>query len=316
MLALLAVRSYEERLVQPVRYETTRVLVAALVTLAAVAALTSAIGSGVPRVVLVFLPAVVFGTLLERWAGRYRLSLQRDRGRCLWTIMLVGGRAEVAAMHIQIGREAHRRFRVVGCCLPGDDRSDHPLPPDLPVLGRVADVPAVVRRLEVDALAVLPVEDMDGDALRRVAEGAVGCQTQLLLAPDLAALVEPWGRVRPLDGLPLTHVTGFSGRTGGRCTAPVGHRLCAGLLLLLTLPVLLTVAVGVKTGSRGPVFVREAGECRANAPLGRLQFRTTDAGGSGTTSTGRALQRLQLVDLPHLLDVVRGDAPLRTTGRR
>lgn len=93
----------------------------------------------------------------------------------------------------------------------------------------------------------------------------------------------------------------------------------AAVALVLVSPVLATVAVAIKTGSKGPVLYRGRRVGLNGKPFNMLKFRTmvTDAdkiGGSSTpeddprvTSTGKKLRRYKLDELPQLWNVLKGD---------
>jgi lipopolysaccharide/colanic/teichoic acid biosynthesis glycosyltransferase len=89
--------------------------------------------------------------------------------------------------------------------------------------------------------------------------------------------------------------------------------------LVLVSPVLATVAIAIKTGSKGPVFYRGTRVGMNGKPFSMLKFRTmvTDAdkiGGSSTpeddprvTSIGKKLRRYKLDELPQLWNVLKGE---------
>lgn len=88
--------------------------------------------------------------------------------------------------------------------------------------------------------------------------------------------------------------------------------------LILTAPVLLLLALGIKGGSRGPVFYRGVRAGRGGRPFRIFKFRTmvTDAeklGGPTTsgddprvTRIGRFMRRYKLDELPQLFNVLIG----------
>ncbi len=105
--------------------------------------------------------------------------------------------------------------------------------------------------------------------------------------------------------------------------AGAGGQALAAVFLVLLLPALLLLAVSVRVTSRGPVLVRHP-PAGPGGPEQALVFRTTtdDAGpahGSASVSrltpVGRVLRRLDLDQLPRLLDAAAGRAPLPGTGR-
>lgn len=101
-------------------------------------------------------------------------------------------------------------------------------------------------------------------------------------------------------------------------------RLLATLLGLLLLPAMLLVALIVKLTSRGPALVREPRVEGDDRKATVLRFRTTavgrpassDSPGQPLTPVGRLLLALSLDELPRLLDVARGHAPLLRVGQR
>jgi lipopolysaccharide/colanic/teichoic acid biosynthesis glycosyltransferase len=96
----------------------------------------------------------------------------------------------------------------------------------------------------------------------------------------------------------------------------------AGLILLF--PLFITLAVVVKSTSRGTVFFRQARVGRGGREFTLLKFRSMRAGGGGgaggvnltaqddrrLTSAGKYMRRYKLDELPQLWNVVRGEMSL------
>jgi len=94
----------------------------------------------------------------------------------------------------------------------------------------------------------------------------------------------------------------------------------AGLLLLLSAPVLAIAAAAIKLSSRGPVIYRQRRVGRGGVEFDLLKLRTMVAGaeqmGAGLavdegdpriTRAGALLRRWSLDELPNLLNVLKGD---------
>ena len=97
----------------------------------------------------------------------------------------------------------------------------------------------------------------------------------------------------------------------------------AGVLLVVTAPLLALVALAIKLESRGPVFYRQRRVGKDGRPFELLKLRTMVPGaesmGAGIyvlegdpriTRVGRLLRRFSLDELPNLVNVVRGDLAL------
>ena len=86
--------------------------------------------------------------------------------------ILVGHHNGVVASHDQADREAYHGYRVIGCCLPPAVAGGEVVAFDgLPTLGTLDEVVDVVRRYEVDTVAVLPPPELDGPALPSAGRG-------------------------------------------------------------------------------------------------------------------------------------------------
>ena len=94
----------------------------------------------------------------------------------------------------------------------------------------------------------------------------------------------------------------------------------AGVLLVVTAPLLALAALAIKLESRGPVFYTQRRVGRGGRPFELLKLRTMVPGaesmGAGIyvlegdpriTRVGRLLRRFSLDELPNLVNVVRGD---------
>ena len=93
--------------------------------------------------------------------------------------------------------------------------------------------------------------------------------------------------------------------------------------LLITLPMILLIALGIKLDSEGPVFFRQKRLGANNIPFDLLKFRSmyvdrTDPLGQRLTAiddpritrVGRILRRTSMDELPQLFNVLRGDMSL------
>ncbi|MCZ2825557.1 MULTISPECIES: sugar transferase [unclassified Modestobacter] len=333
-VAAMAVgRSYEERFLWVGPEEFRRVFFSAVLLLASVGTVSWAFKLEVARsFVVVALPLATVLGLLQRYAQRSWLHHQRTHGRFQQTAILVGHRNGTAELHAQLVRQAQHGLRVIGVCLPSAPPAGTVFD-GLPVLGGFADIADVVRRYEVDTVAVLPSPELDGAALRRLGWDLETTEAELLLAPAVTEFAGPRVGIRPVNGLPLMHLERPEFRGLRRVTKDVFDRSVALAAVVVLLPVLLMLAVAVKTTSRGPVFFRHERIGRAGQPFHVLKFRSMvpDADqrmaalmaqneGNAVqfkmkrdprvTRVGAVMRRWSLDELPQLLNVVGGTMSL------
>ncbi|RZU34094.1 sugar transferase [Blastococcus saxobsidens] len=331
--AMLVARTYEERYLWVGPDEFRRVFSAAALLLATVGTVSWAFKLDVARsFVVVALPLATLLTLASRVTLRLWLHGRRAQGRHVQTAVLVGHRSGVAALSAQLERESRHGYRVIGCCLPlsANDRDTFD---GLPVLGNLDEVVDVVRRYEIDAVAVLPSPELDGPRLRKLGWDLEVTEAELMLAPAVTEVAGPRVHVRPVAGLPLMHVERpeFTGLR--RIVKDVVDRTAAGIGVALLLPLLFTLAVLVKTSSRGPVFFKHERIGRDGQPFHVLKFRSmvVDADkverdlldcneGNAVqfkmrrdprvTRIGAVMRRYSLDELPQLFNVLGGSMSL------
>ncbi|MGY1779792.1 sugar transferase [Geodermatophilus sp. SYSU D01036] len=332
--AMLVARSYEQRFLWVGAEEFRRVFAAAVMLLAGVGTVSWAFDLDVARgYVVAALPLATLLTLAARYAHRQWLHRRRAEGRYLQTTLLVGHRGGVAALDEQVDREAYHGLRVIGCCLPTGADSAADAFNGLPVLGGLDEVADVVRRYEVDTVAVLPCPELDGPALRRLGWELEDTEAELLLAPAVTEIVGPRVRIRPVSGLPLLHMERPELRGVRRLTKEAFDRTAALLGVLLLAPLLLSVALAVKVTSRGPVFFRQERVGRDGRTFRMLKFRSMvigadrmvdalEAGSDGNgvlfkkkddprvTRVGRVIRRYSIDELPQLFNVLTGEMSL------
>jgi exopolysaccharide biosynthesis polyprenyl glycosylphosphotransferase len=315
--------------------EFRRVFFAAMMLLATLGTVSWAFKLDVARgFVIVAVPLAAALTLVQRYTQRQLLHRARGRGQHLQTTLLVGHRNAVAALDEQMDREAYHGYRVIGCCLPGDqfDPAADAFN-GLPVLGGLDEVAEVVARFEVDTVAVLPCPELDGPALRRLGWALEKTRAELLLAPAVTEIVGTRVRIRPVCGLPLMHMERPELTGVRRLTKELFDRTSAAFGVLFLAPALLGIALAVKVTSRGPVFFRQERVGRDGQTFSMLKFRSmvtgahrmveqlaSDSDGNGVlfkkkddprvTSVGRFIRRYSLDELPQLLNVLGGDMSL------
>jgi exopolysaccharide biosynthesis polyprenyl glycosylphosphotransferase len=333
--AMLAARAYEQRFLWIGAEEFRRVFFAAALLLATLGTLSWFFRLEVARgFVVVALPLATVLTLGHRLVQREVLHRRRAKGEFLQTAIVVGHRSGVAALREQFDRQAKHGYRVIGCCVP--QRHDDPATTldGLPVLGSLDDVVDVVRRYEVDTVAVLPSRELDGPALRRLGWDLEQTEAELLLAPAITDVAGPRVRIRPVAGLPLLHMERPEFKGHRRLVKSLFDHSAALFGILLISPVLIGLALAVKLTSRGPVFYKHeriglGGEkfhvykFRSMVPdadkIIDALFEQSNEGNAvqfkmkrdpRVTRVGAVLRRYSLDELPQLFNVLGGSMSL------
>jgi exopolysaccharide biosynthesis polyprenyl glycosylphosphotransferase len=329
---------YDPRFVGLGSDEFRKVINAGVGLIAAVAVVSYATRADIARgYVVVALPCTIVFDLVARYALRKRLHRVRSRGGCLRRVVVVGHAPMVASLTEELRRETHHGLSVVAACVAQ--------PADLPGPAKdaeIAGVPAVVgldtvadvaERMRADTVAVLSCPEMSGAQLRALAWELEKTDTDLCVAPALLDVAGPRTTIRPVAGLPLLHVDHPEFTGGRRVLKAVFDRATAGLVLLLTAPLLLLAMLAIWLADGDPVLFRQTRVGKDGKVFTVYKFRTMVLEAEERkaelaehnehdglmfkirsdpriTRVGRWLRRWSVDELPQLVNVLVGDMSL------
>ncbi|PYF99674.1 exopolysaccharide biosynthesis polyprenyl glycosylphosphotransferase [Georgenia satyanarayanai] len=264
---------------------------------------------------------------LARLLARPVLRRLRARGTFLRRTLVVGPLDGLSHLFDVLDEAQSHGLVVVGVCTPTTDD----IASRSPVLGRYADIPDLVRTLDIDAV-VVSGGAMEAADLRRLGWQLAPLSAELLVLPAIAEVVPRRLRLESLGGTPLLGVALTPPRPSLWSKA-VFDRVLGGLLLLAALLIVVPAAVAVRLTSPGPAFFAQTRVGLNGRPFTMYKLRSmyTDAEarlaelsdrneGNGmlfkvredprVTRVGRVLRRLSIDELPQLWNVVRGDMSL------
>ncbi len=264
---------------------------------------------------------------LARLAARPVLRRLRSRGTFLRRTLVVGPVDGLGHLFDVLDEAQSHGLVVVGVCTPTTDD----IGSRSPVLGRYADIPDLVRTLDIDAV-VVSGGAMEAADLRRLGWQLAPLPTDLLVLPSITEVAPRRLQLESLGGTPLLGVALTPPRPS-RWSKAVFDRVLGAMLLLGALLVIVPAAVAVRFTSPGPAFFAQTRVGLGGRPFTMYKLRSmyTDAEvrlaelldhneGNGmlfklredprVTRVGRVLRRLSIDELPQLWNVVRGDMSL------
>ncbi len=270
--------------------------------------------------------------MLERYAARKILHLQRSRGRLVQRVVVVGAPSGIEEVQRILERESYTGYQVIGACRP-DAATWEAGATRTPILGSTADIREICRQAAADTVLVTRGGYDGSTELRRIAWSLEGSDVDLVVVPSLTDIAGPRISMRPVAGLPLLHVEQPQAGAAGGLMKRAFDVVMAGLALVVLSPVLLAVALAVKGEDGGPVLFRQRRIGRTGQPFDMLKFRSmvcdaeqllpdllhhNESDGvlfkirqdPRITRVGRFIRRYSLDELPQLVNVLRGDMSL------
>jgi exopolysaccharide biosynthesis polyprenyl glycosylphosphotransferase len=245
-------------------------------------------------------------------------------------VIFVGSGPMTPILVRQMLRQPRHGLEAVGV-LTRPENNHWPLP--LPELGALAsiDAAAVINEHAIDRV-IVSAEGIDDDMLLELVSRCRSLGVKISALPSLAAMMGPAATVDHLEGITLIGINTPSLARSNRIFKRAMDIAGASLLLALTSPLLLLVAVAIKLDSRGPVLFRQKRIGRKGKPFSLTKFRSMGVGAEAQreallehsrqtewldlehdpriTRVGRRLRHSSLDELPQLWNVLRGDMSL------
>ncbi|MHC6229956.1 sugar transferase [Arthrobacter sp. MMS24-T111] len=285
----------------------------------------------------VALPVGLIGLLISRWLLRQHLTLDRNRGRSMSTLLLLGGPSAITHLASSLQRSKHAGYVPIAAYAPSNSSDLHSNSiSGLPVLGCSPDAASILSAIDIcqaDAVAVSAGVQLHPQTLRHLGWELAARNVGLIMAPALTDIAGPRIHTQQVAGLPLIHVTTPTLEGGQRVAKRLFDVTMSGLLILCTAPLMSFVAVLVRLDSRGPIFFRQERVGIQGIPFRMLKFRsmvenaesqlsTLEASNEGSgvlfkmkndprvTRLGRVLRKYSLDELPQLYNVFAGSMSL------
>lgn len=256
---------------------------------------------------------------------RMTVSTVLSAGVGLQRVLIIGTGAEALAVERVIDQLGPRRSVVVGFYAAGSEESPAVLDTraKAPLFPRSIELSAIVKRFNVDEV-IVAVREQRGGALP--IRDLLDCRLSGVPVRNLSGFYE---RVRgevPIESLKaswLIYGDGFAQDAIRNFVKRLFDLLLAGLLLLLSLPVMLATVIAIFLESGGPLFILQERVGRGGRSFLCVKFRSmrTDAERDGVprwasandarvTRVGRVIRKLRIDELPQLFNVLSGEMSL------
>jgi putative colanic acid biosynthesis UDP-glucose lipid carrier transferase len=256
--------------------------------------------------------AQVAGHLLLRASARHILALQGPPQRAV----IVGMNEQGMALARRIGEARYSRKQLTGFF---DDRAPSRLsnPDNIPLLGKLADLPRFARDERVQIIYVsLPMASQP--RILQMLNDLKDTTASIYFVPDMFVTDLIQGRSTQVAGMPVISVceTPFTGVNG--LIKRLSDIILSILILVLISPVMLAVAIAVKVTSKGPVIFKQRRYGLDGEEIYVYKFRSMKVTEDGAeikqvsrkdprvTAVGAFLRRTSLDELPQFINVLQG----------
>jgi exopolysaccharide biosynthesis polyprenyl glycosylphosphotransferase len=322
---------YRHRARLTVRGEVTDVLRAATIFAAIVLSLLFASKNpDASRLVLFILfPLLALGALATRFVLRQVLIVLRARGRNTRYMLVVGTTPQSQLFADLVDRHRTLGLEVIGHLSEALDTAS---PVTRPTLGTLDQIEDVLHARVVDEIAIClpPTEWPRIDEIVRLCEE----EGKIVRIPmDFLGRAIATGKAEDFEGMPIYSFLSGPDRALGLVAKRVLDILGGTVAAIILSPLLVAIAVWIRSGSDGPIVFRQTRVGLHGRTFEVWKFRTMVADAEQglealrdhnevrgnafkitndprVTPAGRWLRRTSLDELPQLINVLRGEMSL------
>lgn len=271
------------------------------------------------------------GLVLGRLTVRRLIQQLRTRGKLTTSVLVAGDLDHIDDVVAVLNRERWLGYVILGALAVDTDADE--TSHGVPIFGTPDDAVAILRATRAQAVIFAEGSFKRGHHFNEMARALEDSHARMIVVPSLTDVSAARMDVRPVAGIPLVNVEPPRSRAAGRWFKRLFDVVGASVLIVLFAPLMLAIAVAIKSTSRGGVLFRQVRAGRKGGHFECLKFRSmvVDAEsqlGSLThlnqsdgvlfkmvadprvTPVGRVLRRFSLDELPQLFNVLRGDMSL------
>ena len=258
------------------------------------------------------------GVIGLRSTTRYLLRRIRRRGFNLRFVLIVGSGPLAESIVERIRRRPDAGLRLIGVIADG---SLGGAVEGVPVIGATSDLKSILKETHVDQV-IIALSRHESELFEKVAAELSDELVDVKIVPDLLHGYGLRSSVESLDGIPVIGLQETS-LFGWPALAKRTFDLAASAVALIVLaPVLGAIALAVRASSGSPVLYRQKRMGHDGHVFEMFKFRSmkTDAEATGPgwttardprrTRLGRWLRKLNLDELPQLINVLKGEMSL------
>lgn len=277
---------------------------------------------------------------------RYAQTRFREIGINLIPTLVVGSNSEVEVTVRELTERRYLGYRVIGIVRSNGERGetspDFESSEDVPVVGAVDDLAAIIRRFNIQEV-IITDNSVDSEKLFD-AMMQIGRQqrVEFRIAPSLFSVLPQKTSVEQIGVLPMVRLFREPLSDVQRLLKRLSDLLLAMVASILTLPIWLVVAVIIRFDSRGPILFKQERVgmdgrvflcykfrtmfADADERVHREAYRKNIEGAEGAnagepdepvfgkvkddpriTRSGKWLRRTSIDELPQILNVLKGE---------
>jgi len=250
-------------------------------------------------------------------------SLQRNlllRGIGRRNTVIIGYNDKAKEVFIEVNRAKALGLDVIGFVLVNENNSTQDK--DEKILGTIDEIQDIVHRNNVKEV-IIALDRHEHDLMLDVIAKCDFNDLNIKIVPDLYEIISGQARTNQLYGVPLIEINPQLMPVWERKIKRLMDIVFSLIILTLTLPITLIVALAIKIDSEGPVFFKQIRVGKDGKEFKIYKFRSmikdaekhtgpvwSTKDDPRITRVGKIIRKFRLDEIPQFINVLRGEMSL------
>lgn len=269
--------------------------------------------------VMTWLISSTASILIYRYLLRKALGIMRSKGFNIRRIIIIGDGELGQDVASKLILSPEFGMVIQGFITDKPEKNKRALVKDIPILGNIDDIDNIVTKHQADQVWIaLPLSE--ANRMERVQLALSTSPVTIRMVPDIFGFQLLNHSLTEVAGLPVINLSAshmFEGKN--RFLKELEDKVLASIILLLITPILIGLAIAVKSTSRGPILFKQYRSGANGRTFKVYKFRSmvvhqeeegviTQAtmGDTRITKIGAFMRRTSLDELPQFINVLQG----------
>jgi len=267
--------------------------------------------------VLIWIFSIIFITLGRYIVIRFEKSLY-SKGKSLKDALIAGNNETAKDVYSHFSKHTYTGFNIVGY-IDEDNYTGYNYLEGRNKIGTYSQLADIVADRNIESV-IVTVSSSEHGKLFDLMKYCEGENVELLYVPDFLETITSSIRVQEVDGIPFLRIKGMPMNLWNRILKRIFDFIFASVVLIISSPLIITIALIVKLSSHGPVFYSQERLSMTGRKFRMIKFRSMvqDAekhtgavfvkkGDDRYTAIGKYLRKYSLDELPQFINVLRGE---------
>lgn len=267
--------------------------------------------------VLIWVTSIILITFGRYLLIKFEKALYR-KGKGLKDTLIIGNTEFARDIYKNFSNHTYAGFNIVGYIEDNNPPEKNLLEGNVKA-GTISQLSEILKEKRIESVLVA-IPSTEHDKLFEIMHACEGENVELLMVPDFLETITSTMRVQEIDGIPFLRIKGVPMNLWNRIMKRIFDIASSSLIILISSPLLISIALLVKLTSKGPIFYYQERLSITGRKFHMIKFRSMihDAEkhtgavyvrkeDARLTLIGKYLRKYSLDELPQFFNVLRGE---------